>query len=131
MGKFCNEDKKLELLTLLVEAVSDATMGKFGCDFEDQVLLREYFSNVLKREGIFDNCNLIDLDDYINYTLWSRDDIRGELIELGYEDNEENIDKVIDSGLLKHLGNCLDSDWETIHYAIKESLGYMEEREDL
>ena len=40
----------------------------------------------------------------------------------GYEVTDENIAAVINSGNLKHLGDCLDRQWEIIRFAIRQTL---------
>lgn len=123
MSKFCNEEVKNSILNSLINDVELVT-GQSQTALADN--LKAMFNKTLENAGIFNNRKLEDMNDYISYTLWSRDDIYGELVELGYDASEENIDAVINSGLLKDLGNCLDEQWEEIHYAIKETLGEAE-----
>lgn len=52
--------------------------------------------------------------DYVATKLWSEDDIRAELKENDYEGTDEQVAAVINSGKLKHLEDCTDSEWEII-----------------
>lgn len=69
-------------------------------------------------EGIF---WLEDIGEYIATTFWSRDDIANRLAEQGYEPSQDNIDKVLDTGDLKYLGDCTDADWAYIDRAIEDA----------
>lgn len=59
--------------------------------------------------------------DYIATKLWSREDVESTLIEEGYEGTKQEIDEVINTGYLKALGDCTDSDWDIIKYAIRDA----------
>ena len=71
-------------------------------------------------EGKPDNqfLDLLNRDDYIATKLWSKEDIEAALEEKGYPVTEDNVNAVINSGMLKTLGDCTDGDWEIIYQAI-------------
>lgn len=127
MGKYCDKGTQKFLLNRLVESTAFA----LDTDLSSKEMrnLEEHFSAILTNEGIFNNRNLIDKTDYIACTVWSKDDIRCELDEKGYEASDENVQAVIDSGLL-HLDDCFEEQWDNIDYAIRETLGNPCERED-
>lgn len=75
----------------------------------------ESFLSGRKDDEVLD---LLNRNDYIATTLWSREDIASMLEERGIEPSEENIDAVLDSGCLKYLGDCNDEDWMMINDAI-------------
>lgn len=62
--------------------------------------------------------NIINRDDYFAAKLWSDEDLEQELIEKGYAGTPEQVAVLINSGFLKGIGDCTDSEWEQIHYAI-------------
>lgn len=64
---------------------------------------------------------IINRRDYIATKLWSREDVKTELIERGYAGTEDEVDAVINTGCLRSLGNCTDGDWAIIDTAIWEA----------
>ncbi len=62
--------------------------------------------------------DLLNRDDYIATVLWSKADIETALEEKGYPVTEDNVNAVINSGMLKCLGDCTDGDWEVIYQTI-------------
>ena len=76
-------------------------------------------------EGVDDNhrVDLKDLDspDTIAWMIWTTEDIRDAMCQLGYPLTEENLSAVLHSGELKNLSNCTDGDWEIISNAIREN----------
>lgn len=62
--------------------------------------------------------DLLNRDDYIATVLWSKEDIEAALEEKGYPVTKGNVNAVINSGMLKALGDCTDGDWEIIYQAI-------------
>ena len=62
--------------------------------------------------------NLLNRSDFIATTLWTEEDIRKRLIENGYAGSDEEVSMVLNTGLLKNLGDCTDSDWQMIDDAI-------------
>lgn len=63
--------------------------------------------------------DLLNRSDFIATTLWTEEDIRNRLIENGYEGSDEEVSAVLNTGLLKNLGDCTDGDWQMIDDAIK------------
>ncbi len=76
------------------------------------------------------NQDILYAGDYIARKLWSREDIKDRLEVLGYDSNEKFIDEVINSGKLKSLNDCTDSEWNCIDNAIEETISNMENDED-
>jgi hypothetical protein len=66
--------------------------------------------------------NIIDRNSYIATKLWSREDVLSVLTERGFEGTEEQIDAVVNTGILDGLNECTDQDWEVIGYAVHEAL---------
>ncbi len=62
--------------------------------------------------------DIIRRSDYIATTLWTREDIVKRLAEKGYSGTDEEVDAVLNTGYLKNLGDCTDSDWWMIDDAI-------------
>lgn len=60
--------------------------------------------------------------EFIAMKLWNREDVKQVLREEGYDDTEENVNKVINSGYLNALNDCTDDDWEIIRQAIDWTL---------
>lgn len=76
------------------------------------------------------NSDILYAGDYIARKLWSREDIEGKLEDLGYEANDDIIDNVINSGMLRSLNDCNDYDWGCIENAIEETISNMEDMKD-
>lgn len=77
------------------------------------------------RNDLPDSVKSLDIlyrNDYFATTLWCEEDIAGRLEELGYEGTQSQVNAVLNSGLLKNLGDCTDQDWEMIDYAIRQSI---------
>lgn len=68
--------------------------------------------------------------DYIATKLWSKGDVAAKLVERGFKDTDKNISLVINTGMLSHLHDCTDEDWETINQAVDEVADKLEEQED-
>ena len=66
-------------------------------------------------------------DEYVAAKLWTRADVMAVLKDRGYKGTDEQIDAVINTGMLKGLNDCTDGDWEIIEMAITEA----ERRNDL
>lgn len=116
-SEFSNKQKPVESLTagLIRELVSDRNIPE----------LRTLVANKQDEEHL----DLINLDNYFACKLWSEEDIVGVLEEAGYEASEENVNAVINSGLLKNLNNCTDQDWDIINNAISEVMTAEQEKE--
>ena len=69
-----------------------------------------------------DQKNLINREDYVAVKLWNKDDIRGVLIEEGYEGTDEEVNAVVDSGELRALNDCTDDEWNLIRHAVVNAL---------
>lgn len=65
--------------------------------------------------------DIIDRRSFLATKLWSREDVLSVLNEEGFEGTEVQIDAVINTGILKGLGDCTDTDWEIIRYAVSEA----------
>lgn len=57
---------------------------------------------------------------FLAWKLWSREDIESVLASDGYAVTDENVDEVINTGMLKGLEDIDDGEWEVIHYAIHQ-----------
>lgn len=55
--------------------------------------------------------------DYFATKLWCEEDIQQFLLEKGYEDSEENVALILNTGVLRRLEDCTDQDWDCIEYA--------------
>lgn len=76
--------------------------------------LKEIKDNFLKDFDSVDISNYL-AEKYVAVKLWSKEDIATILEKEGYEGNPENIQKIIDSGELKSLEDCTDSEWNVIY----------------
>lgn len=77
-------------------------------------IIKEMKDNFLKDFNSVDISNYL-AEKYVAVKLWSKEDIATILEKEGYEGNSENIQKVIDSGELKNLEDCTDSEWNVIY----------------
>lgn len=80
----------------------------------------EYLRIVPNRTTVWD---IVLRSEFIAMKLWNREDVKQVLREEGYEDTEENVNEVVNSGYLNALNDCTDNDWETIRNAIDWTLG--------
>ncbi len=69
-----------------------------------------------------DVLDLINRNDFISTILWTREDIKAKIEELGYVATNENIDKVINSGYLKALEDIPNHCWNVIEFAVHDVL---------
>lgn len=60
-------------------------------------------------------------NDIVSWKIWRRGDIEGCLKEKGFKDSADNVNAVINTGILRALSECSDGDWETIYYAIRQA----------
>ena len=60
-------------------------------------------------------------DEYVAAKLWTRADVMAVLKDRGYKGTDEQIDAVINTGMLKSLGDCTEQDWEIIELAVTEA----------
>lgn len=72
---------------------------------------------------------LIDQSGYIAYKLWTEDDVTSTLEEEGFAPTRDNVEIVLDTGMLKCLNNCSDQDWGIIREAIMACQDSLEEAE--
>lgn len=96
------------------------------------ILENENGSRVIRRdlpENVL-NSDILYAGDYFARKLWNREDIKDRLEVRGYDSNEKFIDEVINSGKLKSLNDCTDSEWNCIDNAIEETISNMENDED-
>ena len=66
---------------------------------------------------------IVVLSEYLAWKLWSEEDVRLRLEELGYAATDENVAAVIGTGELRYLSDCDDTDWYLIDDAIQQALG--------
>lgn len=66
--------------------------------------------------------DIINLNDYVAWKLWSRDDIEKAIKAEGYEATEKNINVVCNHSVLDQLGDCTDEEWDILRCAARESL---------
>lgn len=59
-----------------------------------------------------------DEPEIIAEKIWSTEDVASILEQEGYEPSKENIAICMNSGLLKALNDCTDSEWDIISHAI-------------
>lgn len=64
---------------------------------------------------------ILDRSSFVAVKLWSREDVFYVLTESGFEGSEEQIDAVINTGILDALCDCTDQDWEIISSAVCEA----------
>ena len=124
MGKYfdsCDKEDQILLISQLVRTI-EKSLGISITDGYIHNKLEKNLENLFIEKGLFNNPDLIDRRGYVAWKLWHREDIRQMLIEKGYEPSLDNIEKVIQSGYLKHLSDCTDQEWDIIGYAIDESL---------
>lgn len=62
--------------------------------------------------------DIICRNETIAAKIWLREDIKAQLESAGFKPSESNVDAVINTGLLKKLDDCTDSDWMIIDYAV-------------
>lgn len=63
--------------------------------------------------------DIVDRRDYYAMKIWSDEDLKKCLIEDGFSNNDENVECLINSGMLSALEDCTDQDWQIIHDTIK------------
>ena len=129
--KQMSEDTFLKIFGIFSNSSIEKDVSKGKEETLTAGLLRELIGNrnipELSRlvEGVDDNhrLDLKDLDspDTIAWMIWTTEDIRDAMCQLGYPLTEENLSAVLHSGELKNLSNCTDGDWEIISNAIREN----------
>ena len=69
-------------------------------------------------------------EDYISMKLWSPDDIRIRLMELGFEGTDKEVQDVCANSTFAALGDCYDYDWDAIDNVIEcaESDGIIQKK---
>lgn len=76
-----------------------------------------------KKQGVFtvnDNTTLSDIvlrNEVLAAKVWTNEDIGTVLRERGYRATEKQVTAVINTGKLRELEECTDTDWELIGYA--------------
>lgn len=91
---------------------------RFGYVFPDDVSMDALKRCVEILQKKPDPSDILDRRDYVAAVLWTREDIAECLKEKGFEGNEENINRVVESGWLDALNDCSDVDWNVIFDAI-------------
>lgn len=117
------DERKLSAIKSLINSILANEPTDEELNYDDNAI--QMYTDLHSLKESMDNCgingysNIIFKDDYIATKLWCREDVEQELIENGYKGTDEEIDAVIRTGFLKVLGDCTDSDWYTIDYAIE------------
>lgn len=70
------------------------------------------------REGLYVKGDILFRPDYFATKLWCDEDVAMALSEKGIEPSQANVSAIINTGMLKYLGDCTDADWEAINQAI-------------
>lgn len=68
-----------------------------------------------------DVIHVFDENTYVATKLWSSDDVKGVLLEMGYKPSDKNVAAVLATNELRKLEGCTDEDWKIIRNAIKEA----------
>ena len=84
------------------------------------LFIKDNGESVVLREDLCDNdqYGVLIRSDYIASKLWMRDDVIKRLRRSGFKGTEEEVNAVMNTGILKGLGDCTDDDWQIIDYAI-------------
>lgn len=85
-----------------------------------KLILETKYGNKVIRRDLPEDMDVHDIlyrGDYIAMKLWQREDVAGILEKMGYEPTTENVDTVVNTGMLDCLNDCTDSDWEAIENA--------------
>lgn len=85
--------------------------------FTDDELINE----LLKRKVSVTNESvhkLLENSGYFAYKLWTEDDIRAKLTELGFSDSTDNVAEICNNADINALGDCTDDDWYIIDNVI-------------
>ena len=85
---------------------------------EDMIKELERAGYIVKKKSV----DIIDRNDYIATKLWSEEDVRVPLDDRGISYTDETVAAIINTGILKGLGDCTDNDWAIVDYAIDEGL---------
>lgn len=87
----------------------------------DEALVKE----LLRRKVKVDNSSvnqILENSGYLEWKLWTSEDIMTVMESLGYIRSEESLASVINTGYLKALRECTDQDWFAIEGAIKKAV---------
>lgn len=63
--------------------------------------------------------DIVDRRDYYAMKIWSDEDLKKCLLEDGFSDNDENVECLINSGMLSTLEDCTNQDWQITHDTIQ------------
>lgn len=101
-------DAKMDGKFVISEPQTDDCNDAYSCDY--------VISSGDNHEG------LINRNDYVAIKLWDKEDIRGIIIEEGYEGTDEEVEAVAKSREIRGLTDCDDGEWELIRYAVEQTL---------
>lgn len=76
---------------------------------------------LVRRDAKIDCCSvhsLLESSGYFAFKLWTDEDIKSMLENDGYALSDNNVSLVLNTGYLRSLSECTDSDWDMIRYAI-------------
>lgn len=76
---------------------------------------------LIRREASLDSCSIHSLllnSGFFAHKLWAKNDVKDVLKNNGYAQSETNVGLVLDTGLMRDLSDCTDSDWHIIENAI-------------
>ena len=133
----CTSEKELiDIALKKAKQEFDAYEFEDGED-DNGTTLEEFYEQIRNKENIciqansshieFDMFSLdmgidvLNREDFIATKLWQKEDVKEQLRENGYKATPKQINAVIDTGVLRGLGECNDNDWALIDYAISEA----------
>lgn len=123
-----------ELEIFLAKKYPNLTKVQMGSSLMLQLVSdEELVKELLRRKAKLSHSSvhqILENAGYIASKLWSEEDLASQLVEDGYTASEENIAAVMNTGYLKALGECTDSDWQVISGAISAAEEYLEKAEE-
>lgn len=90
------------------------------------ILLTDDGKQLVMKDNVSNNLiprDILLADDFVAMKLWTTEDVAGVLKESGYDDCEENISMVVNTGMLVRLSECTDRDWLIIEDAVNNTKG--------
>lgn len=97
----------------------DKSAGKEECTDMIECLMHEIISNDSSTDNIFVQAVIRPLSVVAQKT-WTVQDVAAMLEEENIEPTDDNIQKIIDTGILDRLSYCDDSEWDIIREAVKQ-----------
>lgn len=97
----------------------DKSAGREECTDMIECLMNEIISNDSPTD-LFAQAVIRPLN-VVAQKIWTTQDIAHMLEDENIEPTDDNIQKVIDTGILDHLSDCTDSEWNVIKDAIEEA----------